>query len=146
MNDFAEMSRITSSYIARLSPDEVRLSRIGRFIWLRLRVRTSATNLLFRLPTESPRPRPVASSFRPTPAERREFPHDQIDDGRPSYEGLASKRIVGDYLRGSVVRKSWSLLDALVAAPKNVLLLRSYSVLLNNGTASASVTTAKIDR
>jgi hypothetical protein len=70
MNDFAEMSRISSSYIARLSPDEVRLSRVGRFIWLRLKVRMSATNLLFRLPTESPRPRPFASSFRPIPAPR----------------------------------------------------------------------------
>jgi len=48
MNDFAEMSRISSSYIARLSPDEVRLSRVGRFIWLRLKVRESATNLLFQ--------------------------------------------------------------------------------------------------
>jgi hypothetical protein len=48
MTDFAEMSRISSSYIARLSPDEVRLSRVARFIWLRLKVRTSATNLLFQ--------------------------------------------------------------------------------------------------
>ena len=53
MNDFAEMSRISSSYIARLSPDEVRLSRVGRFIWLHLKVSTSATNLLFRLKTQS---------------------------------------------------------------------------------------------
>jgi CheY-like chemotaxis protein len=52
MNDFAEMSRISSSYIARLSPDEVRLSRVGRFIWLRLTVRKSATNLLFPLKTQ----------------------------------------------------------------------------------------------
>jgi hypothetical protein len=54
MSDFAEMSRISSSYIARLSPDEVRLSRVGRFIWLRLRVRASSTNLLFRLKTQLP--------------------------------------------------------------------------------------------
>jgi hypothetical protein len=54
MNDFAEMSRISSSYIARLSPDEVRLSRVGRFIWLWLKVRTSATNLLFRLKVQFP--------------------------------------------------------------------------------------------
>jgi hypothetical protein len=54
MSDFAEMSRITSSYIARLSPDEVRLSRVGRFIWLRLKVGSSATNLLFRLKTQGP--------------------------------------------------------------------------------------------
>ena len=63
MNDFAEMSRISSSYIARLNPDEVRLSRLGRFIWLRLKVRTSATNLLFRLAPESPRP--IVRPFRP---------------------------------------------------------------------------------
>ena len=36
MNDLAEMARIASSYTARLSPEQVRLSRIGRFIWLRL--------------------------------------------------------------------------------------------------------------
>jgi hypothetical protein len=53
MSDFAEMSRISSSYIARLSPDEVRLSRVGHFIWLRLKVRASATNLLFRLKTQA---------------------------------------------------------------------------------------------
>jgi hypothetical protein len=54
MNDFAEMSRISSSYIARLSPDEVRLSRVGCFIWLCLKIGTSATNLLFRLKTQFP--------------------------------------------------------------------------------------------
>jgi type II secretion system (T2SS) protein E len=48
-NDFAEMSRIASSYMARLSPDEVRLSRMGCFIWLCLKTGNSATNLLFRL-------------------------------------------------------------------------------------------------
>ncbi len=66
MNDLAEMARIASSYTARLSPDEVRLSRIGRFIWLRLdvnrdarsnaraKMRSNTTNLVFRLPTDSP--------------------------------------------------------------------------------------------
>ena len=38
MNDLAEMARIASSYTARLAPEAVRLSRIGRFIWLRLDV------------------------------------------------------------------------------------------------------------
>src|SRR6266481_2214087 len=53
MNDLAEMGRIASSYSARLSPEAVRLSRIGRFIWLRLDVRiktrSTVTNLVFRL-------------------------------------------------------------------------------------------------
>jgi len=67
--DLSEMSRITSSYVARLSPEDVRLSRIGRFIWLRMnpgspdrphlagwggKARSVATNLLFRL---QPNPR-----------------------------------------------------------------------------------------
>lgn len=38
MNDLAEMARIASSYTSRLSPEQVRLSRIGRFIWLRFDV------------------------------------------------------------------------------------------------------------
>jgi hypothetical protein len=70
MNDLAEMARISASYTARLSPDEVRLSRIGRFIWLRLdvrpelrpRTRSVTTNLVFRLATDSTRP---LSSNRP---------------------------------------------------------------------------------
>jgi hypothetical protein len=57
MNDLAEMARIASSYTARLTPEQVRLSRIGRFIWLRLDVgskarsqrRSITTNLVFRL-------------------------------------------------------------------------------------------------
>ena len=70
MNDLAEMARIASSYTARLSPEQVRLSRVGRFIWLRLDVnrdarsnarsnarsktRSNTTSLVFRLPTDSP--------------------------------------------------------------------------------------------
>jgi hypothetical protein len=65
MNDLAEMARIASSYTARLSPEQVRLSRVGRFIWLRLdvnrdarsnaraKIRSNTTNLVFRLPTDS---------------------------------------------------------------------------------------------
>jgi hypothetical protein len=64
MNDLAEMARIASSYSARLTPEQVRLSRIGRFIWLRLdvgsdvrpRTRFITTNLVFRLSTEPSRP------------------------------------------------------------------------------------------
>ena len=36
MNDLAEMARIASSYTTRLSPGRIRMSRLGRFIWLRL--------------------------------------------------------------------------------------------------------------
>ncbi len=65
IRDLAEMSRISSSYIARLSPDEVRLTRVGRFIWIRLKVRSATTNILFCLPAESPRPSPLISRFHP---------------------------------------------------------------------------------
>jgi hypothetical protein len=58
--DLNEMSRITSSYVTRLSPEEVRLSRVGRFIWLRLKVRSVATNLLFCLQPNTLQPRPSA--------------------------------------------------------------------------------------
>jgi CheY-like chemotaxis protein len=54
--DLNEMARITSSYLTRLSPDEVRLSRIGRFIWLRLKVDSEATNLLFCLQSTALQP------------------------------------------------------------------------------------------
>jgi hypothetical protein len=72
MHDLAEMARIASSYTARLSPEEVRLSRIGRFIWLRFdvraeirpRTRSITTNLVFRLATESSRPLPSTRPFR----------------------------------------------------------------------------------
>jgi len=74
MNDLIEMARIASSYTARLSPEEVRLIRIGRFIWLRLdvhpelrpRTRSITTNLVFRLASDSPRP--SARLFREGPA------------------------------------------------------------------------------
>jgi len=72
MSDLAEMARIASSYTARLSPEAVRLSHIGRFIWLRLdvpaHVRSKpfprATNVVFRLSTDSPRPLPSPRPFR----------------------------------------------------------------------------------
>jgi len=76
MHDLAEMARIASSYTARLNPESVRLSRIGRFIWLRLdagsatrstartRPRSITTNLVFRLATESSRPLPLVRAFR----------------------------------------------------------------------------------
>jgi hypothetical protein len=72
MNDLAEMARIAASYTARLSPEEVRLSRIGRFIWLRLdvhpavrpRTRSVTTNLVFRLSSDSARTLSFTRSFR----------------------------------------------------------------------------------
>lgn len=51
--DLKEMARITSSYVTRLSPEDVRLSRVGGFIWLRLKSKSSATNLVFRLQSDS---------------------------------------------------------------------------------------------
>ena len=57
--DLGEMGRITSSYVTRISPETVRLSRIGRFIWLHLRAKGAPTNLLFRL-----EPSPAGSTFR----------------------------------------------------------------------------------
>jgi hypothetical protein len=65
MNDLAEMARIAASYTARLTPEQVRLRRIGHFIWLRLdlgggvrsdipaRLGSNATNLVFRLATDA---------------------------------------------------------------------------------------------
>lgn len=80
MNDLAEMARIASSYTPRLNPAAVRLSRIGRFIWVRLdvgpgmhgnvrqnartRPRSITTNLVFRLATESSRPLSFVRPFR----------------------------------------------------------------------------------
>ncbi|MGB6630445.1 MAG: hypothetical protein WBD25_04525 [Terriglobales bacterium] len=90
LNDLAEMARIAASYTARLSPGQVRLTRIGRFIWLRLNVGASVlssvlpnirtntlpktssitTNLVFRLTTDAPHPLSFTRRFRqliPTP-------------------------------------------------------------------------------
>jgi hypothetical protein len=49
ITDIAEMSRISASYIARIGAGDVRVGRVGPFIWLRLRARTSYTNLIFRV-------------------------------------------------------------------------------------------------
>jgi hypothetical protein len=75
MQDIAEMARIAASYTARLSPDELRLSRIGRFIWLRLNVRAElrprtrsiTTNLIFRLATDSTRSLPSTLRYHEFP-------------------------------------------------------------------------------
>jgi hypothetical protein len=54
MHDFAEIGRVSVSYMLRLGADEARLGRVGEFIWLRLRVRTSFTDLLFRTAFKAP--------------------------------------------------------------------------------------------
>ena len=48
MRDFGEIKRVAVSYMLRLGADEIRLARVGDFIWLRLRVRKLFTDLLFR--------------------------------------------------------------------------------------------------
>ncbi len=80
-NDLAEMARIASSYMTRLSPELIRLSRIGRFIWVRLgqnswqpetarlrskknRPASPPTNLIFRLAAEPRKPLPSANELR----------------------------------------------------------------------------------
>lgn len=88
MNNLSEMARIALSYTSRLSPDSVRLSRIGRFIWLRLERRTRAstsaanpvirglnghfsgyTNIVFRLSTEAPPTLPIILPLSALPSE-----------------------------------------------------------------------------
>jgi len=69
-SDLGEMARIASSYITRLSPDEIRVCRIGRFIWLRLNAHSSArgaaTNLVFCLPANSLAPQLRTPSLTPS--------------------------------------------------------------------------------
>jgi hypothetical protein len=60
--DLSEMARITSSYVNRLSPQQVRLSRVGRFIWLRMKTHAAPANLVFNLRPNSPRLSPFAPS------------------------------------------------------------------------------------
>jgi Type II secretion system (T2SS), protein E, N-terminal domain len=66
--DLEEMARITSSYVSRLHPEEVRLNRIGQFLWLRLKSHSVPTNVLFCLQPPSPM-RPSPPEF-PLPAQR----------------------------------------------------------------------------
>jgi len=84
MSDLAEMARIAASYTSRLAPEEVRLSRIGRFIWLHLnlssasrtaarqKLHLAAVNLTFRLQPSSPRAlhyAPSSHELHPLPPE-----------------------------------------------------------------------------
>lgn len=50
----AEIVRIATSYIARLDAEEVRMSRVGDFIWLLLKNRATTINVTFRLQHETP--------------------------------------------------------------------------------------------
>ncbi len=52
MYDCTEIGRVSASYITRLGADDARIGRVGHFIWLRLRVHASHTDLLFRLGVE----------------------------------------------------------------------------------------------
>ena len=54
MHDFAEIGRVSVSYMLRLGAEEARLGRVGDFIWLRLRVGASLTDLLFRAEFKKP--------------------------------------------------------------------------------------------
>jgi hypothetical protein len=74
--DLSEMSRITSSYVSRLNPDEVRLSRVGGFIWLRLKAGPATTNLLFCLHPTTIGPRPSALASLPAPSAQTGLPRE----------------------------------------------------------------------
>jgi hypothetical protein len=67
MHDCTEIGRVSASYMLRLGADDARLARVGNFIWLRLKVRASYTDLLFRLKVEPQRPPNMLSA--PLPAE-----------------------------------------------------------------------------
>lgn len=81
--DLNEMARISLSYVSRLSPEGIRVNRVGRFIWLRFDARTSAprpiskasspTNLVFCLDTGSLLPRPPSQESRSSALPLREI-------------------------------------------------------------------------
>ena len=70
LHDSAEMARIAGSYITKLDAEQVRLCRLGPFIWVRMRTRSLPVDVLFRLRSE---PQHDAIPFRlmiPPPLER----------------------------------------------------------------------------
>jgi hypothetical protein len=67
MHDAADMVRIASSYITRFGAEEIRLDRLGPFIWLRLQSRPSIMNLLFRLRIDLPHARSTKLALLPLP-------------------------------------------------------------------------------
>ncbi len=67
MHDAADMVRIASSYITRFGADEIRLDRLGPFLWLRLESRASIMNLLFRLRIDPQQQRSTKLALPPLP-------------------------------------------------------------------------------
>ena len=66
VRDVVEMGRIGASYMARLGVEDARLGRMGSVIWLRLKFRSSHTNLMFQIAGD---PYPVQDAFNsPSPA------------------------------------------------------------------------------
>jgi len=63
----AEIVRIAVGYIARLNVEEVRMGRIGNFLWLRLKGRATTTNIMFRLQHEAPMTEEAAAFRREAP-------------------------------------------------------------------------------
>ncbi|MBI3476752.1 MAG: hypothetical protein HY010_13550 [Acidobacteria bacterium] len=49
MRDFAEIGRVSVSYMLKLGAEDATLGRVGDFIWLRVRVRNAHTDVVFRL-------------------------------------------------------------------------------------------------
>lgn len=87
--DLKEIAGIMSSYVARLSPEDVRVSRLGGFIWLRLKSSSAATNLVFRLQSESCPSRRAIRAERPSSSSMTAVDHSQqgryesaVRDGR----------------------------------------------------------------
>ena len=70
VRDAAEMARISASYIAKTCSEEVRLCRVGPFIWLRLKCRPNQVDLLFRVGNETHRPQRLPQPFFPLPPSR----------------------------------------------------------------------------
>lgn len=80
MHDVADMVRIASSYITRFGAEEIRLDRLGPFIWLRLQSGTSTMNLLFRLRTDPPQPGLTKPALLPLPYARLRH-HERVHAG-----------------------------------------------------------------
>ncbi|MGA9355869.1 MAG: hypothetical protein WBV46_19440, partial [Terriglobales bacterium] len=79
--DLGEMARITSSYVNRLTPLQIRLTRVGPFIWLRLKTEGAPANLVFNLQSNSPR---LSSSAPSSPAVLLDPQQIAFDDVAPS--------------------------------------------------------------
>jgi hypothetical protein len=113
----AEIVRIASSYSARLDAEEIRMCRVGEFIWVRLKNHQMTTNLLFRL---------------------------QEGRARPAPERTDS--FCGGALAGLLLNERHPLQQPVSTDPRRHLASPGYNVRLNSGTAKANVSAAKIDR